>query len=145
MSVTVKLYKTSSDREKLSKSLSNEKSYDCLIKETVDVLKPSIRISTSDNISDYNYCYIERYGRYYYIDRIETTPNGYWIVHCTVDPLMSWKNYIKNCNGTITRSETLFNGYLNDSEYKALAYKKIVTKKFPNSINDDCFILMTVG
>lgn len=145
MSVTVKLYKTSSDREKLSKTLSNEKSYDCLIKETTDVIKPVIRISTTDNLSAYNYCYIERYGRYYYIDSIETTPNNYWVIHCTVDVLMTYKSQIRDCKGTVTRSETLFNAYLNDPEYKSYAYRKIVTKQFPTAINNDCFILLTVG
>ena len=145
MSVTIKLYKTESDREKLSKNLTDEKSYDCILKDTTEVIKPVIRISTSDNLSSYNYCYIETFGRYYYIDSIETTPNGFWIIHCTVDVLQTYNDQIKDCKGTITRSETLFNAYLNDPEYKALSYRKIVTKKFPTAIDNDCFILMTVG
>ena len=145
MSVTINLYTISDDNRVVNKTIGTPTSYDCNLKEQTDVTAPVIRIQTSSNLSGYNYCYIERYGRYYYIDRIETTPTGFWILHCRCDVLMSYKTQIKKLTGTINRSENTFNAYLNDSEYKALAYRKIVTKQFPTAINDDCFILMTVG
>lgn len=145
MSFSVKLYVTTSDRNKLSKVLSSEISFDCILKEQSDVLHPVIRVSTSSNLSGYNYARIERYGRYYYIEKIETTPNGYWEITMTVDPLMTYKDYIERVSGTITRSETIFDAYLNDPNYNAESYRRYVTKKFPGSLDDDCFILMTVG
>lgn len=145
MSFTVNLYVTTSDRNKLTKSLGSAVSFDCVLKEQSDVLHPVIRVNTSSNLSGYNYARIERYGRYYYIEKIETTPNHFWEITMTVDPLMTYKDYIERVSGTITRSETIFDAYLNDPNYKAESYRKYVTRRFPNAIDDDCFILMTVG
>lgn len=145
MAFDVILYKTASDRNRLTKTLTDAKTYSCILKEQADVLAPSIRISTSDNLSAYNYAYISHYGRYYYITKLETTPNGYWVATMEGDPLMSWATQIKACPGTITRSEDIFDAYLNDSEYNAESYRKYVTKRFPTALDDDCFILMTVG
>lgn len=141
----VNLYVTTSDREKLTKALGSTKTYSCVMKDTVNVLRPTVRIQTADNLSGYNYARIERYGRYYYVNAIRTTPNGYWEIDLEVDPLMSYADDIKRCYGTITRSEDIFNGYIVDEQYQTLSYKKYVTKKFPTAIDNDCFILMTVG
>lgn len=145
MSYNCTLYVTTSDRNKLTKSLSSAMSFEMVLKEPSDVLHPVIRVNTSTNLSGYNYAHIERYGRYYYIEKIETTPNNFWEITMTVDPLMTYKDYIERVSGTITRSETIFDAYLNDPNYNAESYRKYVTKRFPNAIDDDCFILMTVG
>lgn len=145
-SITIDLYNVSDDNEKVDKTLGTAKSFtNCSIKEQTDVTNITLRIQTTDNLSAYNYAYVDEYGRYYFIDRIETTPTGYWVLSCRCDVLMSFKNQILSLKGTVTRSESLYNAYLNDSEYKALSYRKIVTKQFPNEINEDTFILMTVG
>ncbi len=144
--ITVKLYNIDDDNEKVNKSLGTATEFtNCTMLETVDVTKPTVRITTSTNLSHFNYMYIERYGRYYYIERVETTPTGLWVLYTRCDVLMSYKSQILALRGTVTRSESLYNGYLNDSQYKALAYRKIVTKSFPSGVDNDCFILMTVG
>lgn len=146
MGFAIKLYTVSDDNNKVSKSLGTAKEYSsCILKETEDVTAPTVRIQTTDNLSGINYCYIERYGRYYFVDKIETTPNGFWQLTCRCDVLMSYKSQIRALTGTLERQENLFNGYLNDPQYKALAYRKIVTKQFPTALSNDCFILMTVG
>lgn len=146
MAFTVNLYTITDDAKVVSKHLGTPTSFEnVIVKETTDVTAPVLRITSSSNLSGYNYCYIARYGRYYFINKIDTTPDGMWVIHCRCDVLMSYKSQIKALTGTLERSETVFNGYLNDSEYKALAYRKIVTKQFPTALDDDCFILMTVG
>ena len=144
--ITIKLYNIDDDNEKIQKSLGTATEFsNCTIKETTDVTRPVVRIQTSTNLSHFNYMYIDRYSRYYYIERIETTPTGMWVLHTRCDVLKTYASQILALDGTITRSETLWNTYLNDPQYKALAYRKIVTKKFPNAVSDDTFILMTVG
>ena len=145
MSFSVTLYNTSSDNEKINKSLGSGVDFDIIMKEQTDAFRPSFRIASSSNLSGYNYCYIPRYGRYYFIESVEATPNGYWVFTCRCDVLMSFKTAILGLQGTITRSESVFNAYLNDPEYKALAYRKCVTKAFPNEINNDHIILITIG
>ena len=144
--ITINLYNVSDDNEKIDKTLGTAKSFtSSTIKEQTDVTNITLRIQTTDNLSAYNYAYVSEYGRYYYIDRIETTPTGYWVLSCRCDVLMSFKSDILNLKGTVTRSESLYNGYLIDNEYKAYAYRNIVTKQFPSGLTDDTFILMTVG
>lgn len=144
--ITINLYNIDDDNEKIQKSLGTATAFsNCTIKDTTDVTHPVVRIQTSDNLSHYNYMYIDRYSRYYYIERIETTPTGMWVLHCRCDVLKTYASQILNLDGTVTRSETLWNMYLNDPQYKAYAYRKIVTKKFPTPVSGDCFILMTVG
>ncbi len=145
MSFSVTLYNTSSDNEKINKSLGTGTGFDIIMKEQTDAFRPSFRIASSSNLSGYNYAYIPRYGRYYFIESVEATPNGYWVFTCRCDVLMSFKTAILALQGTITRSESIFNAYLNDPEYKALAYRKCVTKAFPEEIASDHFILVTVG
>lgn len=144
--ITINLYNVSDDNEKVDKTLGTAKSFtNCSIKEQTDVTNITLRIQTSDNLSAYNYAYVDEYGRYYFIDKIETTPTGYWVLSCRCDVLMSFKTQLLELKGTVTRSESLFNGYLMDSQYKAYAYRNIVTKTFPSAVADDTCILMTVG
>lgn len=147
MAFEVNLYTVSDDANKVSKTLGTAKTYSSIIaKEPTDVTAPTVRIQTSDNLSGINYCYIAHYGRYYFVDKIITTPNGYWQLVCRCDVLMSYKNQIKALTGTVTRSESIYNGYLNDSEYKSYAYTETVTRKFPNDFEGtDSLVLITVG
>ena len=142
----IKLYTISDDKSKIDKTLGEAMTESTVtFKEQVSVQDPIITIQSSNNLSGINYAYIERYGRYYFVNKVETTPNGLWQLTCHVDVLMSRAQQIKNLYGTITRSETYFNWYLNDNQYKSLAYRQIVTKTFPSAVADDTCILMTVG
>lgn len=144
--ITINLYTISDDRDHIDKTLGTPTSYtNCVIKEQVSVQDPVIRIQSEDNLSGYNYAYIERYGRYYFINRIETTPDRFWVLHMHSDVLMSRKTQIRALKGTVNRSESLYNFYLNDGQFKALAYRNIVTKTFPQAVANDSCILMTVG
>lgn len=82
---------------------------------------------------------------FYFIDRVESLPTGFLRLHLREDVLMSFSNELKALNCTLDRSETIFNGYLPDSEYTALGYRAIVCKAFPDALDDDSYILMTTG
>lgn len=139
-------YTTTDEAEKVTKTLTNAATYsDVTMKDPTDVVHPIITIQTTANLSSVNYMRIERYGRYYLVEKPIAVKNGVWELHCTSDPLMSFKESLLNVYGTVTRSETLYNGYLNDSQYKALSYRNIVTKTFPQAVANDSCILMTVG
>lgn len=139
-------YTTTDEAEKVTKTLTNAATYsNVTMKDPTDTVHPVVTIQTTANLSSVNYMRIERYGRYYFVEKPIAVKNGVWELHCTSDPLMSFKESLLNVSGTVTRSETLFNAYLNDPEYKALAYRKCVTKAFPNEINNDHVVLITVG
>lgn len=139
-------YTTTDEAEKVTKTLTNAATYENVtMKDPTDVVHPVVTIQTTANLSSVNYMRIERYGRYYFVEKPIAVKNGVWELHCTSDPLMSFKGSLLNVSGTVTRSEVLYNGYLNDTEYKALAYRDVYTRAFPNSFNNDSLILLTIG
>lgn len=139
------LYVKTSDKNHLTPVLTNTLTLsDCVIRRDTEIDKPLLEITSSSNLSGYNYCYIARYGRYYDCT-IRTVANGIWAVECVSDPLASFATQIRNLSGTITRGEAIYNGYLNDPEYKALAPLEYTFKEFPSGMEDNALILITIG
>lgn len=143
--IEIKLYKTADDQNKVSKNLTAEKVYTGTLKNGVSVLTPQFSIKSADDLTQYNYCYIPSMHRYYFIRSIDIAVTGFYIFTCRCDVLMSYKDQILNCTGTIDRNENKRNSYIVDSGYQALNYELIGTRPFPNEMNNDSFILMTVG
>lgn len=92
-----------------------------------------------------NYCYIDELQRYYYIIDVNAISYNMWELTLKCDVLMTFKEGIRNLVGTVDRQQNKYNGYIPDNQYKELAYTQITAKTFPNSMNNDSLILMTVG
>jgi hypothetical protein len=115
------------------------------MRRETDVINPQFEIETSSAPTAYNYLYCDYTGRYYFIREITMVRNGLYRLSCHVDVLMTYGAAIRGKNATITRNEYTKNGYIPDERYKSLAYEEIVTKQFPNEMNQDSIILLTVG
>lgn len=115
----------------------------------IDYMNPTFIIGTDSDtmntIKDSNYLYVERWKRYYYIDSYEFQTGGRLIIKCHIDVLYTYKNEILNTTCTVDRNEKKCNGYIIDTDFTKLAYKKYVTKKFPKGFDTESIILMTVG
>ena len=145
--MVIKLYKTGSDPKYVTKTLTNELVVSGVCRDPVNYIDPVIEIQGSNDahmLEGYNYMYIEDFGRYYFIN---VTPESYNLNtvsgHC--DILSSAATFLAARTATITRNESLYNAYLNDPDFNTYAYSNIVTKAFPNAVNLDSIILMTVG
>ena len=144
--MVIKLYKSSSDPRVVSKSISDEISYNsATARDAFDVMGGSVVIATATDLSHYNYAYIVDVGRYYYINDITILRDDVWQLSLSVDVLMTYADDIRALHGTVDRQTNVKNGYISDPEYQALTYSAIVTKAFPNAMTDDHIILMTVG
>ena len=142
----IRLLSTSDDKRKVNKSynvIKDNINYNKM--DRTDIISPCYTIEYFNEIYNANYLYDNATDRYYYIENISMEDGGRCTLYCNVDVLMSFSNEIKKVVGTIDRNENKKNGYLYDSNYKAYAYNQIVTKRFPNSMNDDSIILITVG
>lgn len=117
---------------------------DCVLKHEADVDTPVFELQTTTNLAGYNYAKIARYGRYYWV-KPRVIRNNLWELVCESDPLATFKSELLNLTGTVTRAEQLYNGYLNDPNYQALAPLEYTFKKFPNGLTNNSLILMTVG
>lgn len=143
----VQIYKTASEKNKLNKQLELVKEINVKLLNDTEILKPVVEVShiPIKDLNSANYMYIPDLNRYYFIDNIELMTGNNVYISGSVDVLMSYMADILNLKGTVKRAESLKNGYILDEHYKSVSYSQITTKRFPNSMNQDSFILMTVG
>ena len=84
-----------------------------VIKDNCSIFDPIIILPYSNNIFTANYMYIQEFGRYYFINNIETEHERIFI-HAHVDVLETYRSEIWNLQVYLKRSANLFNQYLND-------------------------------
>ena len=145
MSVSITLYKTDDDRHVVDKTVTDALDVSGEARGEFAVTGGEILVGSSANISNYNYCQISDFSRYYYIERITAVRTDLWSLALRVDVLKTYSAGIKALTGTVDRQENKYNGYLGDSNYNAMCYSQIVAKTFPNGMTSDNLILMTVG
>ena len=111
----VKLYKCSDDTKKCGKALSTAETKTINARgETIVVENPSFLVDYDEGLLLYNYCYIPKFKRYYFIE---------WqgeVAHrlrfsCNVDVLESFKTELKKRTMYILRQEKLFNKWYPDN------------------------------
>lgn len=145
MSLSVTLCNNTSPAEKINKSLTAGNSFDCLLKEDCSVLRPVIKIKTSNDITGYNYMKIPGLNRCYFIDDIVSINNDIWMVSGHVDVLETYKNEILNNEAVIKRQANMFNTYLNDPEWKVYADENVVAYKMTSPFNKALKYVLTVA
>lgn len=94
---------------------------DCETNNDFDLLHPVFVFSFrggSSNPTQYNYCYVGTFERYYWIAGW-TFSNGQWIATCSVDALASWKTEIGRQSAYVLRSAAAFDGDIQDTLYPA--------------------------
>ena len=89
--------------------------FKCNIKTPSSILSPSIELNHS-NPSNFNYCYIPEFKRYYFISNW-TFNQGIWIASCNVDVLASYKESIGSSSLYVLRSASNYDGKIIDNKY----------------------------
>lgn len=141
--MTIKLYKTASEKNRLNKALTNEIVLTGFLREQCSVTNPIIKIEQSTNLALYNYAYIQEFNRYYYIADIKTIRNNLWELSLNIDVLMTYKNDILNTTGLINHAD--LNQYLNDTNIvtNSKCTKQIIT--FSTTLPTDVDYLLIVA
>ena len=148
MSLTVNLYKNESPVEKIGKTLSDSITVsDVVLKKDTSVLKPVLLTNDARDVYEYNYMYIQEFGRYYFIDDIVSVNNNLWEISAHVDVLETYKAAILSNQAVIRRQTNKFNTYLNDPEWKVYADENVVAYKFTQTgLNKSMnFVLAVAG
>lgn len=106
----------------LRPTLSDGVSYECVLKSSSSVIAPTLELNYGllVNPSQYNYCYIEAYGRYYWVQEWTFT-QSYWIASLSVDVLATWKPYIGSEDMYVFRSSAEYDGNIPDGKYNSTA------------------------
>ena len=97
----LKLYKSLDEKNRISKTLTDELILNGALRDNSSIVKPTILIQTDP--LDYNYAYIPEFGRYYFINNVVAMRNKAFIVDLKCDVLMSFKEEILNMNGIVSR------------------------------------------
>ncbi len=114
--INVKFYKFSKKANSTARPYAAAAEFGCLLKSGSGVISPELEIATASNVSQWNYCYIPDFSRYYYVNEW-TYNNGEWIARLTLDVLASWKDYIGASTQYVTRSSADYDPYVTDTYY----------------------------
>ena len=141
--MNILLYKTTNANNDLNKTITDKVELVGALRDASSIITPSILIQC--NPIGYNYAYIPRFGRYYYIKNITSFVKGAFIIDLKCDVLMSFKEEILNMSGIVSRL-TSGDEYANrDIKTKCLeTHRKIVFENTPFTA-DGTYILVAQG
>ena len=114
MIMNITLYNNTSDKRYVNKALTHIATRRCQLKESTDILRPVVIVKKNNILLTANYCYIDTFKRYYYIEQ-STMLADIIQLSLTVDVLMSHQLNIKNLNCLIKKNEYNYNPYYIDN------------------------------
>lgn len=149
MDTTVIFYNNSSNPNVINKSISTLGTFECKIKEPINIERPEILLSGATGNITANYCYIADLGRYYFCHSELERGQLVRFVCDISDPLMSFKSAILSSPAVIARNPWKYDKYIHDSKLPVESRTIRSSFKFPNTGLFDgqhnCYILTTIG
>ena len=140
--MTVIFYKYNGIRNKINKTLENGLTVnDVIIQNEFDITDFYLLIKNTTFNSEYNYCYIQDLGRYYFIESVEKMNGTIFKIKLTVDVLKSFSTQIENIQAIIVKSENPDNDFV-DCE-KSENYTSEVINMTDNFNHSGNLILVT--
>lgn len=148
----IKLLRYVGERERINKieRFTNEYILQGSLKDESSVIDPVILIekSTPPTETYYNYMYIPKFKRYYFINDITVINANMWQIKGHVDVLYTYCNDILMNKVIIEKTESSAdaNVYLNDGSFVMDSHKYNQVKKFPNGLSSNGYnILICAG
>lgn len=143
--MVITLYNNTSEKEKIGKTLSVVDTLTGSIKQPSSIKNPIILIEYGDPTA-FNYCHIDAFNRYYFVNDITIERNNLLRVSLTVDPLESFKTQILAQMVIVEKSYNNQELYMIDDNLKTLVKTKTDIVNFPSGLNDNGeFVLITAG
>lgn len=94
------------------------------LKDNTSIINPTLQVYNQANFnpSNLNYCYISKFGRYYFVNDW-TYSVGVWEASCSSDPLASFKTEISGLTKYVIRSASMETPSIVDDFYPSLAWQ----------------------
>lgn len=146
MAFTIKLQRNNSERERLTKNITDISTVSGVLKEETSIIDPIIKIEC--DLSDFvncNYMTIPAFGRSYFVNNIRSIRNGLVEFACHVDVLSSFAGQIRGNTAIIKKQENEWNLYLNDGSFKVYQNPNVLTRAFPSGFTTQEFVLAVAG
>ena len=109
----IDLYKNTTEENAIEKIIVDKKTIEGTLKTTIDITNFSVIFNFFEDWNNYNYVYIEKLKRYYFVESKRIVNNSLVEYDLIEDVLMSFKDLIREQNILLTESETAFNGSKN--------------------------------
>lgn len=110
----IDLYKNTTEENAIEKIITDKKTIEGTLKTTIDITNFSVIFNFFEDWNNYNYVYIEKLKRYYFVESKRIVNNSLVEYDLIEDVLMTFKNLIRQQNILLTESETAFNGSKNN-------------------------------
>ena len=119
---TAQFYKFNKRANSTKRPEGTGRSYDITLKTDISLNAPDlIMYFGTDVLPDYNYVYIPRVRKYYFISDWEYVEHKNWVAHCQVDVLATWRTDIALQNLYVVRSASRRDQNIVDMLYPAKA------------------------
>ena len=119
------------------------------LKEPCSLTAPVIELHDDVWKPEYNYIYIPKWNRYYFLHDPVMSPGLIWSVQCAVDVLASWKSYIKSSRAYVRRSANVYSLFIPDPTWTHTSQPTVSRQNvsdLSSTFNSTgCFILFTVS
>ena len=109
----IDLYKNTTEENAIEKIIVDKKTIEGTLKTNIDITDFSVMFNFFEEWNNYNYVYIEKLKRYYFVESKRIVNNSLVEYDLIEDVLMSFKDLIRQQNILLTESETAFNGAKN--------------------------------
>ena len=124
------------------------RNFDCIVRTPSSVLNPVMLIEdNTDGILDFNYCQVDAWHRYYYIDDISLVDGEHmYQVSMHVDALATYQRDIMNSKQYVLRSSSNYDGTIVDHFYPTLmdtSYDFDVLHADYNGNTFDCYDMIS--
>ena len=110
----IDLYKNTTEENAIEKIITDKKTIEGTLKTTIDITDFSVIFNFFEDWNNYNYVYIEKLKRYYFVESKRIVNNSLVEYGLVEDVLMSFKDLIREQNILLTESETAFIGSKNN-------------------------------
>lgn len=142
MAFNIVLYNNDSEKNRVTKTLRELRTYTGTLRDESSIIDPVILVAENiASIAKGNYLYINEFGRYYFVTGLKSVRTGLTEISAHVDVLMSFADEIKSNNAILNRSENNWNLYLNDGSLRVYANSIVLTKKFPSGFTTQNYVM----
>ncbi|MBR5825198.1 MAG: hypothetical protein IKY67_13790 [Paludibacteraceae bacterium] len=143
--MNIVFYNNLSDYNTINKNITEVLTLTGTLKDGCSITNPVIRIENT-GIVNANYCYIEEFGRFYFIDEQTILSNKVISISMSVDVLESFKTQILGLNVIIDNSTNIVDKYIEDEIWKSKVKTSTTILNFDSGFNDSGeYILITAG
>lgn len=123
----VNFYLYTGKLNELNKELPTGNIIDCVLKQKSNTINFDLTLNKKIDNFNYNYCYIPKLNKYYFINNVTIINNNVILLSLKVDVLMSYKNILLETKARIKECDNNYNeNYVTAEKNNTFSHKEII-------------------